>query len=469
MHKPSILVAEDEPTARLALTELLEHHGFSVLAADNGREALSIVLSSEPAATLLDIRMPGLDGLTVLERARESGSVTAFLVMTAYGDSTTAIEAMKRGAFDYISKPLDFESLLPLLHRAVAHSRLMKERLDETPPVLSSAALIGHSPEMQHVYKMIGQVAGSDVNVLVRGESGTGKELVVNAIHHNSARAAGPLVKVNCAAIPEALLESELFGHERGAFTNATYRRTGRFEQANRGTLFLDEIGDLAPSLQSKLLRCVQDRTITRLGSNTPITVDIRLITATSRNLEQAVSDGRFREDLYYRLNVVSIALPPLRERRQDIPALVQHFLNRGGRQIILTPAALAALCEHSWPGNVRELENAIERAMVLARGGVIDAADLRLRSVEEPASVKWTDLLPVENGWKANLAAVEAALVRRALRLAEGNKSRAAELLGIQRRLLYDKIREHGLEEGKEIRGGGMKAAPGLGSPIRD
>jgi DNA-binding NtrC family response regulator len=455
MDKGLILVAEDERTARLALTDLLQDQGFSVLAADNGSDALSMVLSIEPAATLLDIQMPGLDGLSVLERAKESGSVTAFIVMTAYGDSTTAIEAMKRGAFDYIAKPLNFESLLPLLRSAVAHSLFLKQK-HERPEAQSSPALVGNSPEMQRVYKMIGQVAGSDVNVLVRGESGTGKELVVNAIHHNSSRARGPLIKVNCAAIPEALLESELFGHERGAFTNATYRRTGRFEQANHGTLFLDEIGDLAPSLQSKLLRCVQERTITRLGSNTPIAVDIRLITATSLNLEQAVKEGRFREDLYYRLNVVSISLPSLRERRHDIPALVQHFVNRNGRQIILTTAALSALCEYPWPGNVRELENAIERAIVLARSGVIDAADLSLRSVQESAAVKWTDLLPLENGWRANLAAVEAALVRQALRHAEGNKSRAAEILGIQRRLLYEKIREHGLDAGKEMKGAG-------------
>ena len=445
MDKGLILVAEDERTARIALTDLLESQGFSVIATDNGREALSLVLSNEPAATLLDIQMPGLDGLSVLERAKESGSTTAFLIMTAYGDSTTAIDAMKLGAFDYVAKPIDFDQLLPVLRRAVAHCRITKQQRNETAPAPSRVGLVGHSPGMQHVYKLIGQVADTDVNVLVRGESGTGKELVVNAIHHNSPRAHGPLVKVNCAAIPEPLLESELFGHERGAFTNAMYRRTGRFEQANHGTLFLDEIGELAPALQSKLLRCVQDRVIQRLGSSIPIAMDIRLIAATSRNLEQAVSEGRFREDLYYRLNVVSISLPPLRERRQDIPALVQHFLQRSSRHVLMTPAALARLCDYSWPGNVRELENAVERALVLARHrGVIDVADISLKSWQEITALNWADLAPIENGWKANLAALEAALVRQAMRQAEGNKSRAAELLGIQRRLLYEKIREH-------------------------
>jgi DNA-binding NtrC family response regulator len=451
MEEDLVLVAEDETTARLALTDLLERHGFRVIGAANGHEALSLVLSREPCAILLDVQMPGLDGFSVLERAKARGSTTAFLVMTAYGDSSTAIEAMKRGAFDYLAKPVAFDHLLSLLRRAVAHCNIARQHRRTPSRIVTGPSLVGSSPEMQQVYKMIGQVAGSDVNVLVRGESGTGKELVVNAIHHNSPRARGPLVKVNCSAIPETLLESELFGHERGAFTNATCRRTGRFEQASGGTLFLDEIGDLAPALQTKLLRCVQDRTVTRLGSNVPIAVDIRLITATSRNLEQAVGHGHFREDLYYRLNVVSVRLPPLRERRRDIPLLVQHFLQRSGKTVVLTPDALARMCEYSWPGNVRELENAVARALVLARSGVIDLNEISLESRQEPPADAWTDLVPLENGWKTNLAALEAAMVRQAMRRSEGNKSRAAELLGIHRRLLYEKLREHGLEERKE------------------
>lgn len=453
MPAEMILIAEDERIARLSLTELLENQGFRVIATDNGTEALSTLLQQEPDVALLDVRMPGLDGLSVLRRARESGSDSALIVMTAHGDSNIAIDAMRLGAYDYISKPIDFEQLLPLLKRALKRRKLSRCSDASTERLIVGAEvpmMIGHSPAMQHVYKLIGQVAASDATVLVRGESGTGKELVVNAIHHNSTRAQGPLVKVNCAAIPETLLESELFGHEKGAFTNAVYRRLGRFEEARGGTLFLDEIGDLAPALQSKLLRAVQERTIERLGSNTPIQVDLRMITATSRNLEEAVGQGEFREDLYYRLNVITIKLPPLRERRQDIPPLVQHFLQRDGRAVSITPSALAILCDYHWPGNVRELENTIERAAVLARSGIIDESDIQLNPVAHRQAAHWTEQISLEEGWKANVAAVEKSMVARALRKAEGNKSRAAELLGIHRRLLYEKLREHGLEDEK-------------------
>jgi transcriptional regulator with PAS, ATPase and Fis domain len=294
---------------------------------------------------------------------------------------------------------------------------------------------------------LIGQVATSDATVLVRGESGTGKELVVNAIHFNSARAKGPLVKVNCASIPDTLLESELFGHEKGAFTNAVSRRIGRFEEATGGTLFLDEIGELTPALQSKLLRVVQERTIERLGSNAPVVVDIRLIAATSRNLEEAIQEGEFREDLYYRLNVVTMSLPPLRERRQDIPALVEYFLHRRGRSASIATEALTKLSEYHWPGNVRELENAIERAIVLAREGVVTENEIELGPAHSNSGAGWATQAPLEAGWETNFGELEKSLVERALLQAEGNKSRAAELLGIHRRLLYEKMRRHGLQ----------------------
>jgi len=395
--------------------------------------------------------MPGLDGLTVLRRAREGGSDCALIVMTAFGDSEKTIEAMKLGAFDYISKPFDFKLLVTQVNRAIEQRKLARElrsiQNGGAAPTISKA-MVGNSPAMQHVYKLIGQVAASNVTVLVRGESGTGKELVVNAIHYTSGRTERPLVKVNCASIPETLLESELFGHEKGAFTNALYRRIGRFEEASGGTLFLDEVGDLAPAaLQSKLLRAVQERVIERLGSNTPISVDIRLIAATSRDLEAAVNAGSFREDLYYRLNVVTIALPPLRERRQDIPALVQHFISRSGSPISITPSALARLCDYRWPGNVRELENVIERALVVARTGVITEGEIQLKTRAEQVDKKWTELAPIEEGLKTNMADLEKNLIERALRQAQGNKTRAAEILGIHRRLLYEKIREYGLE----------------------
>jgi DNA-binding NtrC family response regulator len=447
---PHILIAEDERAARISMQALLEGAGFKVMAAEDGRTALSLLLREEPAAALLDIRMPGLNGLEVLRKAREGGSDTALIVMTAHGDSDTAIEAMKLGAFDYVTKPIDFDKLLPQLHRAIEHRRLAREAAGSRRDPASQEkvpALIGHSPAMQHVYKLIGQVAASEATVLVRGESGTGKELVVNAIHHNSARALGPLVKVNCAAIPENLLESEIFGHERGAFTNALYRRIGRFEEAHGGTLFLDEIGELAPALQAKLLRAIQDRTIQRLGSNAAIGIDIRLITATARHLEQAVAEGGFREDLYYRLNVVTIVMPPLRERRQDIPALVDHFLHRGGRRATITPAGLAKLCAYHWPGNVRELENTVERARVLARAGIIDEPDIDLQTKFESTLLGWAERAPLEEGWRACIETLEKSLIERAMITANGNKSKAAELLKIHRRLLYEKLREYGLQ----------------------
>jgi two-component system response regulator AtoC len=449
MRKGRILVAEDDRTARVSLAGLLEAEGFEVLTAENGTQAATLLSNQEPDVALLDIRMPGLDGLTLLRRAREDGSDTALIVMTAHGDSNTAIDAMKSGAFDYVLKPIDFHQLLPQIERAIAHRRLAKDLKalrSEGVREGIARAMVGHSPVMQHVYKLIGQVAASDTTVLIRGESGTGKELVLNAIHFNSARAKGPLVKVNCASIPDTLLESELFGHEKGAFTNAASRRIGRFEEASGGTLFLDEIGELPPALQSKLLRAIQERTIERLGSNAPISVDIRLVTATSRNLEEAVEEGEFREDLYYRLNVVTIYLPPLRERRQDIPALVEHFLHRGGRTASITPGALAVLSDYRWPGNVRELENTIERAIVLAREGIVTDAEIELTAPRKVTGADWAAQAPLENGWETNVIELEKSLIERALRQAQGNKSKAAELLGINRRLLYEKLKQYGI-----------------------
>jgi two-component system response regulator AtoC len=446
----TVLVAEDEENARGSLVALLESENFRVIAARDGPEALSFILHEEPDAVLLDIRMPALDGLAILRQALAGGSTSVFLVMTAFGDSRTAIEAMRLGAFDYLSKPLEFEQVLTQLRRAIDHRKLSRKVKPADPDEKDAKrlAMVGHSPPMQRVYKLIGQVATSDATVLIRGESGTGKELVVNAIHENSPRARGPLLKVNCAAIPEPLLEAELFGHEKVAFTNALYRRVGRFEEAHGGTLFLDEIAELAPALQAKLLRAVQERSIERLGTNTPTPVDIRLITATSKNLEQAMTQGTFREDLYYRLNVVTIALPPLRERKQDVPALVRHFFSPSGDSVSITPAALAILCEHRWPGNVRELEDAIARALVLARGGVIDRHDIVLLDDKQDRGTQhWTELVPLESGWKENIELLERTLVERALEAAQGKKSKAAEILGIHRRLLYEKLRQYGLD----------------------
>lgn len=448
MSKERILIAEDERTARTSLAGLLQAEGFEVMTAEDGEQALSLILSEQPEVVLLDVHMPKVDGLKVLQKLRRQESDSAVIVMTAYEDSRTVIEAMKFGAFDYVSKPLDSRHLLTQIERAIQHRKLAQELKSGQPRVQAEfEGLIGHSPGMQRVYKLIGQVAPSDSTVLVRGESGTGKELVVNAIHHYSPRSGKPLIKVNCASIPEALLESELFGHEKGAFTNALYRRIGRFEEASGGTLFLDEIGDLAPSLQAKLLRALQERTIERLGSNVPIHVDIRLIAATSRDLERAVAEGTFREDLYYRLNVVTIFLPPLRDRQQDVPALVEHFLGRTQKPVSVTPQALALLCAYDWPGNVRQLENVVERAIVLARNGVITEEQIELSHNPFLARPDWREQMPLHEGYKTVIAQAEKALVERALREAQGNKTRAAEILGIQRRLLYEKMREHGLD----------------------
>jgi two-component system response regulator AtoC len=359
---------------------------------------------------------------------------------------------MKAGAYDYLTKPLHFDELLIQLERAIRSRRQAQELIslrDLAEADSESAEIIGDSPAMQQVYKSIGQVAATDSTVLIRGESGTGKELVARAIHRHSKRSSAPFVPVNCAAIPESLLESELFGHEKGAFTGAAGKRRGRLELADRGTVFLDEIGELSPATQSKLLRALQERTIERLGSEQSLQLDIRVITATNRDLEEMVRAREFREDLYYRLNVVAIRIPPLRERREDIPQLAEHFLTRlAARQeraaIPLSPAALDILKKREWPGNVRELEHTLERAVVLSRGAAITPEHLEEQSESRG---EWFDLVPLDDGMHALVTQLERKLVERALRQAGGNRTRAAELLRINRRLLYDKLREFGLE----------------------
>jgi DNA-binding NtrC family response regulator len=447
--KIRILVVEDERTALQSLALLLEDEGYEVLRAESGEVGLALALHEEPDLVLLDVRLPDIDGITVLQRLRAGHSDAAVLIMTADTTSSNAIRATQHGAFDYISKPINDDHLLVLIGRALEYRKLENEvrRLRHSSPQAAAIpGMVGHSLPMQEVYKMIGRVANSDATVLLSGESGTGKELVANAIHEFSRRAGSPLVKVNCAAIPESLLEAELFGHERGAFTNALARRIGRFEQAQGGTLFLDEVAELPMSLQAKLLRAVQERTVERLGSNTSIPVDCRLIAATAQDLAVAVAAGRFREDLYYRLNVVSIQLPPLRNRAEDIPLLVQRFLSRSERPVSLREDALERIMSHSWPGNVRELENVITRAIVLAPGGVItpDCIQISQRSYADAGTLE--SCIPHRDGYWNVIHRVEAQLVRSALRDAMGNKTEAARILGIQRRLLYEKMAEFGV-----------------------
>ena len=447
--KARILIVEDEKTARQALSSLLTDEGYEVLAAADGATAQSIALQEEPDLILLDIRLPDIDGLTVLEKLRQGYCNAAVIVMTAYATSSNAIKATQNGAFDYITKPINDEHLALLIRRALEYRTLEREvstLKTASPTPRSIPAIVGHGPAMQDVYKMIGRVANSDATVLISGESGTGKELVANAIHQFGRRQHGPLIKVNCAAIPDNLLEAELFGHEKGAFTNAVSKRTGRFEQANGGTLFLDEIAELPLALQAKLLRAIQEKTIERLGSNQPIPVDFRLITATAQDLGGLVVAGKFREDLYYRLNVVLVSLPPLRERREDIPLLVQRFLSRSEKPVTIRQDALDRILSYDWPGNVRELENVITRAIVLAPGGVITPECIQFADRRPQSNGCWLDQVPFREGYWDVIRKVEGRLLKAALDEANGNKAEAARILGIQRRLLYEKMSELGI-----------------------
>ncbi len=445
--KDRVLVIEDERAALNSLSILLGDEGFDVSQADRGQTGLTIARQEDPDLILLDIRLPDVDGLKVLEQIRQEGIDAAVIVMTADATSNNAIRATQLGAFDYIAKPINYNHLLVMIRRALEY-RCLEHELQQfrTAPSQIPTAFVGHSRAMQEVYKLIGRVAASDANVLVLGESGTGKELVADAIHQFSKRAQGPLVKVNCAAIPESLLEAELFGHEKGAFTNAVGRRIGRFEQADKGSVFLDEVAELSPSLQAKLLRVIQERTIERVGSNTPIHVDFRLIAATAQDLTAAVAAARFREDLYYRLNVVTILLPPLRERREDIPFLVQRFLGRSDHPVTLRQDAIDRIQSHGWPGNVRELENVITRAIVLAPGGIVTADCIQFADRSNPQPTAWLDQIPHRDGYWNVIREVERQLIRAALGEAQGNKAEAARILGIQRRLLYEKLSELGL-----------------------
>jgi two-component system NtrC family response regulator len=443
-----ILVVDDEPAQRELVAGFLRKHGFDVVEAGGGREAVARFKQEAFDLVLTDQRMPDLSGLEVLEAVRSTSPETAVVIITAYGTIETAVSAVKAGAADYLTKPLNLDDLLHRVHRVrerqrlVAENRELREALTERHRV---EGIIGDSGRMQEVLSLVRRVAPSDATVLIRGESGTGKELIARALHYASPRAAGPLVKVNCAALAESLLEAELFGHEKGAFTGAVAGRKGRFELADGGSIFLDEIGDLPPHLQVKLLRVLQEREFERVGSSRPIKVDVRLLAATHRNLEALVREGGFREDLYYRINVVTIMLPPLRERREDLPPLIEHFLRvfagKNGKTVRgLTREAREALLRYDYPGNIRELENLMERAVVLTRDDVIGVEDLPL-ALEAPAS---------ESGEEAGLIAavegLERRMIREALAKADGTQTRAAELLGISERVLRYKLKKYGL-----------------------
>jgi two-component system, NtrC family, nitrogen regulation response regulator GlnG len=466
-----VLIADDEDGLRWVLEKGLRQAGYEVTAVRDGDTALRAFAEAPFDLVFLDVRMPGTDGLTVLAKLREVQPDAHVIVMTAHGTMETAIQAMQRGAYDYLAKPFDLDEVLLLAERALTAGRLTQEvaRLKTgLQEVWEFGALIGRHPRMQEVYKTIGRIAASDVTVLLRGESGTGKELVARAIHHYSRRAGRPFVAVSSAAIPGTLLESELFGHERGAFTDAKERKLGKLELAHGGTLFLDEIGDMPPELQTKLLRALQERTIERVGGHESIRIDVRVLAATSRDLETMMREGRFREDLFYRLNVVALTLPPLRERRRDVPLLVEHFLAKyavelGERGV--APEALDRLVGHEWPGNVRELENVVQRAIVMATSGVILPEHLPIGPVSAAASVAIDatleeiierKLLECVRGLREHTSAnlydlmiglVEKPLLRAVLRETSGNQVRAAHILGINRNTLRKKLTEHGID----------------------
>lgn len=443
----SVLIVDDELSVRDSLASWFRKDGYRVRAAANATDALHAIQESSWDVALLDIKMPGMDGIELQEHIHKIAPGTVVIMITAFASVDTAVRALKQGAFDYVTKPVDPDELSHLVRRALDQKRLESEnaQLRETIDELRSAAtIIGESLPMKRVLELVQQVAETDATVLIRGESGTGKELVALAIHANSRRRYLPMVPVNCGALPETLLESELFGHEKGAFTGAQYRRKGKIEMADGGTLFLDEIGTISPKTQVDLLRVLESHEVTRVGGGQPIHVDFRVVCATNENLEEMVAQGRFRQDLYYRINVFTVTVPPLRDRRSDIPLLARHFLQKLSLQMDkritdFEPAAIERLMAHDWPGNVRELANAVERAMVVGRPPSIRADDL-------PFVGAVSALRPAGD----SLAAMEQVHIQAVLDRAGWNISRAAELLEIDRTTLYNKIKRYDLKRGE-------------------
>lgn len=459
MEKRSILVVEDEKSTRDTMIDLLAEAGYEMYGAENGEEAIAKVEEYDIDLVITDLKMPRGDGLQVLEEAKKVDPRIMVIVCTGYGTVNTAVRAMRLGAYDYITKPIKAEEIILVVQRALDYQRLQVENVllhKQLKTKYKFKNLIGDSDNMQQVFRFIEKIAPTNSTVLIRGESGTGKELVARAIHYNSDRRNEPMVPVNCGAIPEDLLESELFGYEKGAFTGALKTRIGRFELADGGTIFLDEIGDMSPALQVKILRVLQEHEFERVGAVKSIKVDIRVIAATHKDLEKAVTQGTFREDLYYRLNVIPITLPPLRERRSDIALLINHFLekfNKGKRKSIdgVSPEVLTCFMRYHWPGNVRELENSIERLIILKGEGMIDLEDLP----EKLLGSGITDLLPSmdipDSGISFNTAVseFERELILRALNKTNWVKNRAAKLLQLKRTTLVEKMKKIQLTRG--------------------
>ena len=458
--QPRVLIVDDDKNTRDGLQRALRRR-CDVLTAESGERALALLGTGAVDILLSDVRMPGMDGVTLLQRARARHPELVSILLTAYGNVELAVEAMKAGAYDFLMKPVNLDHLDMLIQRALrsrdieAENQQLREQLDNK---FGLESLVGNAPVMHEMFDMIRQASPTQATVLVQGESGTGKELVAHAIHRLSTRAKGPFIAVHCAALSDTLLESELFGHEKGAFTGAASRRKGRFELADGGTLFLDEISEFSPSVQVKLLRVLEERRFERVGGDTPVEVDIRLIAATNRNLRAWVEEGKFREDLFFRLDVVNITLPPLRERLDDIPVLCSHFIRefaeKNNRTIDgITADAVAQLAAYRWPGNVRELRNTIEKMVVLSRGDRLTARDIppNIRSEVKAAPVASQSAAATLVPANASLADTERAMIFKAIEQQGGSRTKAAEALGISRRTLHRKLKQYEEEGGNQ------------------
>jgi len=460
----TILIVDDEKHYRLILSEVLEEEGYHSFTAASGMEALDLLKSQVIDLVLTDVKMPGMTGINLLEKIKEINPDLPVIIMTAFGSVEKAVEAMQKGAYTFILKPFENEALIAHIAKSISMYRIVQENAllrDVVQTRYQFDNIIGKSKPMQKLYEIIRKVSPTNATVLIEGESGTGKEMVARSIHYNSLRKDHPMVAVNCAAFAESLLESELFGHEKGAFTGAAALKKGRFELADKGTLFLDEIGELSMPLQVKLLRVLQERTIERVGGTTPIPVDFRLIAATNKTLEDEVGKNHFREDLYYRLNVVKAVIPPLRERPEDIPLLMNHFIEKFTRESStvnrvkgFNKDAARILCDHSWNGNVRELENVIERSVILASKEVITPADLPPRMRETPENTLDLDGIPEGVGLVETLAAVEKRMIIRAMTLSGNVQTKAARILGIGKSGLNQKLKKYNLDKELNIDG---------------
>jgi two-component system response regulator AtoC len=450
-----ILIADDDAGIRGMLRDFLEDEGFSVEETDDSDQVVAAIRGDDPPIlVLMDVRMPKKTGIDVLrELSEDQGSQLPIIIMTAYGSASLAIQAMQLGAYDYVTKPFDLDEVLITIRRFIEHHRLLQRvaqsgatRGDHDP----NEYIIGNSSAMQEVYKIVGRVAASDATVLIAGETGTGKELVATVIHRNSGYSGGPMIKVNCAALPETLLESELFGHEKGAFTGAINQRKGRFEMAHKGTIFLDEVGEMTLATQKKLLRVLQEREFERVGGSITVKVDTRVIAATNKVLSQEVSDGRFRQDLYYRLNVIAIYLPPLRERKEDIPLLVEHFLNKHRYSSSSVPtristSAIQRLMEHDWPGNVRELENIMERAIVLSQGSIITDEHISFSSSADGHIIDIAQRVRNHSTLRDVQQEVEKQMLIEALKQCDGDQVAAADAIGLELREFQQRLSDYG------------------------